>query len=126
LHSDDGSILCSSRIVLLVVLVLVIGLFARVFDYEYDDEDDDDSRTAPSTRPGTGERDVVSLPLTSAFCFLLSTFCFSEYFLLSHFLLFRLNAGTWKPADNLEFQPGLHTRLPQRPGPRGSEDDPDP
>ena len=53
LRSNDGSILCFSRIVLLVVLVLVIGLFARVFDYDYDDEDDDDSRTAPSRRPGT-------------------------------------------------------------------------
>ena len=53
LRSNDGAILCFSRIVLVVVLVLVIGLFARVFDYEGDDEDDDDSRSAPSTRPGT-------------------------------------------------------------------------
>ena len=53
LRSNDGSILCFSRIVLVVVLVLVIGLLARVFDYEDDDENDDDSRTAPSTRPGT-------------------------------------------------------------------------
>ena len=73
LRSNDGSILCFSRIVLVVVLVLVIGLFARVFDYDYDDEDDDDSRTAPSTRPGTlvalaksslmpGRRGRLSLP----------------------------------------------------------------
>ena len=53
LCSNDGAILCFSRIVLAVVLVLVIGLFALVFDYDNDDEDDDDSRTTPSTRPGT-------------------------------------------------------------------------
>ena len=47
LCSNDGAILCLSRI------VLVIGLFALVFDYDNDDEDDDDSRTTPSTRPGT-------------------------------------------------------------------------
>jgi hypothetical protein len=47
LPSNDGSIHCFSRIVLVVVLVLAIGLFARVFDYDYDD-------VAPRS-PGAGE-----------------------------------------------------------------------
>ena len=37
LRRNDGAILCSSRIVLVVVLVLVIGLLARGFDYDYED-----------------------------------------------------------------------------------------
>ena len=40
LGSDDGSLRCAARLVLVVVLVIVIDLYARVFDYEGDDEDD--------------------------------------------------------------------------------------
>jgi len=53
LRNNDGPILCSFRIVLVVVLALVIGLLARVFDYDYEDDDEDDMKIAPSTTPGT-------------------------------------------------------------------------
>jgi hypothetical protein len=53
LRNNDGPILCSFRIVLVVVLALVIGLLARVFDYDYEDDDEDDMKIALSTKHGT-------------------------------------------------------------------------
>jgi len=53
LCNNDGPILCSFRIVLVVALALVIGLLPRVFDYDYEDDDEDDMKIAPSTKPGT-------------------------------------------------------------------------